>query len=213
MKVYQSLTPRTPVAVVARGRPYAYALLLLSLMLLSGCVGVVTRPVADPPADTRPVFLLDHGRHASLVLTRPDDSLVRYAHGDWTWYAEDRTGFWRAFPTLFVPTRSAVGRRDLTPIANEQQLRRQIPVEIQQLHRLSAPAEKIDTLDARLSALFDEADEPAFFNARFGLEFVTGPRPYTLFDNSNHVVAEWLEALGIDVRGNPIFGHWRLDEP
>ncbi len=191
----------------------ACSLLLLSVSLLSGCAGVVTRPAPEAVADTRPVFLLDHGRHASLVLTRADHSLVRYAHGDWTWYAEDRTGPLRAFSALLARSRSAIGRRELSPILDEEGLRRQIRVEIRTLHQLAAAAEKIDALDADLTRWFEDQAEMSLFNARFDLEFVPGPRPYTLFDNSNHVVAEWLEALGIAVRGNPVFGQWRLEEP
>lgn len=188
-------------------------LILLSVLLLSGCAGVVARPMIDPGVETRPVFLLDHGRHASLVLTRADDSLVRYVHGDWVWYAEDRTGPLRAFPTLLLPTESAVGRRELAPARDENELRRRIRVGIETIYSLSAPAAKIDALDQSLSEWFERKADEALFNARFDLEFVPGPRPYTLFDNSNHVVAEWLEALGIPVRGNPIFGHWRLQKP
>lgn len=216
MQVYQRSTDRRvssgKMTGPARLSNWAFALVLFSLLLLSGCAGVVTRPMPDPAAPTRPVFLLDHGRHASLVLTRADYSLVRYAHGDWTWYAEDRSGPVRAVSALFVPSRSAIGRRELAPIMDEDGLRRQIRVEIRTIHHLTAAAEKIDALDMRLTALFEAGAQERLFNHRFDLEFVPGPRPYTLFDNSNHVVAEWLEALGIRVRGNPVFGHWRLEE-
>lgn len=215
MKVYQPAHPQRrctgdDIALIRIGGP---ALIMLTFLLLSGCAGVVTRPAPEAVADTRPVFLLDHGRHASLVLTRADQSLVRYAQGDWTWYAEDRTGPLRAFSALLVPSESAVGRRELAPVFDKESLRRHIRVEIRTIHHLAAAADKIDALDARLTRLFEENADMILFNARFDLEFVPGPRPYTLFDNSNHVVAEWLDALGIAVRGNPVFGHWRLEEP
>ena len=213
IKLLDGHAPRVYQRYRSRSQPGAYALLLLSVLLLSGCAGVVTRPAPEAVADTRPVFLLDHGRHASLVLTRADHSLVRYAHGDWTWYAEDRTGPLRAFSALMVRSRSAIGRRELSPILDEEGLRRQIRVEIRTLHQLAAAAEKIDALDTDLTQWFEDQAEMSLFNARFDLEFVPGPRPYTLFDNSNHVVAEWLEALGIKVRGNPVFGQWRLEDP
>lgn len=187
--------------------------MLLSLLLLCGCAGVVTQPAVDPTVEIRPVFLLDHGRHSSLVLTRADNSLVRYAHGDWVWYAEDRTGPLRAFSTLLMPTESAIGRREMNPVRNEIDLRRQIRVGIEAIHSLSAPAARIDALDQSLSEWFEQQSDQALFNERFDLEFVPGRRPYTVFDNSNHVVAEWLSALHIPVRGNPIFGTWRLETP
>lgn len=200
----------------AQGFPFllrltASALVLLAGLLLGGCAGVVARTAPESVSETRPVFLLDHGRHSSLVLTRADQSLVRYAHGDWTWYAQDRTGPGRALTALLAPTRSAVGRRQLAPIVDDDELRQQIRVEIQAIHRLTAAAVRIDALDEHLTQLFQAGASERLFNERFDLEFVPGPRPYTLFDNSNHVVAEWLEVLGIGVRGTPIFGRWRLE--
>ncbi|MGY6553995.1 MAG: hypothetical protein ACXIUM_05690 [Wenzhouxiangella sp.] len=171
---------------------------------------MVTRTAIDTAEETRPVFLLDHGRHASLVLTRADGQLVRYAHGDWVWYAEDRGGPLRALSTLLLPTRSAIGRRELGPVRDERQLEHQMRVGVDAIHRLDAPAGKIDALDQSLSELFDQQADQALFNPRFDLEFVPGPRPYTVFDNSNHQVAEWLDSLGIPVRGSPMFGRWRL---
>lgn len=212
MKVYQSSPHRMRSAGnrCSAIRTTAIVLILPACLLLAGCAGVVTR-TAPETAETRPVFLLDHGRHATLVLTRADQSLVRYAHGDWRWYAEDRTGPLRAFSALLVPSRSAIGRRTLPPAADEHFLRRQIPVHIEAIHTFAAPASRIDALDRRLDALFEVGVEERLFNARFDLEFVPGPRPYTLFDNSNHVVAGWLEELDIGVRGNPVFGRWRVE--
>jgi len=181
-----------------------------AVLLLSACAGVVTRPEPEPVIDSRPVMLLDHGRHSSLVLTRADRSMVRYLYGDWRWYAERDTGFVRAFPTLFVPTRSALGRRELAGPATEDNLRRQIPVHVQAVHAFAVAGRRIDRLDQRLDAHFADHSEKSLFNAYYDLEFVPGPEPYTLFDNSNHVVADWLAELGIEVRGNPIFGRWRV---
>lgn len=187
--------------------------LLLLALLLCGCSAVVTRPSPDAGDDLRPVFLLDHGRHASLVLTRPDHSLVRYAFGDWAWYAEGRSGAGPAVTALLVPSRSALGRRELAPISDEADLQRRIRVGIEAIHTLSVAADRIDALDQDLSRWFEEGAAERLLNPRFDLEFVPGPRPYSLGDNSNHRVAEWLEALGVEVRGNPMLGHWRLQEP
>ena len=186
-------------------------LAVLALLLLSGCVGVVTSTPPGSTNETRPVYLLDHGRHATLVLTREDQTLVRYAFGEWRWYAKDQVGPIRAVSTLLLPTESTLGRRLLQPAEDEINLRQQIPVFVQALYTLESPATEIDALDQRLSALFEERAAHSVFNAQWGLTFVPGPRPYTLLHNSNHVIAEWLEALGINVRGNPMFGHWRLE--
>lgn len=68
----------------------AYALrrapLLLVLLLLAGCAGRLTPPEA--PVSPVTVYLLDHGRHASLVLPRREGGMVRYSYGEWRWYVE-----------------------------------------------------------------------------------------------------------------------------
>lgn len=179
-------------------------------LVLAGCGGTVMAPNPDAAQDTRPVFLLDHGRHANLVLTRADGTLVRYLYGDWRWYAQGDTAFLRTVPTLFAATPSALGRQVLAGPATAASIRRQVRREIQGLHRLTAPGARIDRLDRRLQDYFAQMRAQAHYNAALDVEFVPGQRPYTLFDNSNHVVAQWLEELGIKVRGNPVFGGWRI---
>ena len=98
----------------------------------------------------------------------------------------------------------------MTGPATSASIRRQVRREIQGLHRLTASGARIDRLDRRLQQSFERLREQAHYNAALDVEFVPGERPYTLFGNSNHVVAEWLEALGIRVRGNPVFGGWRI---
>src|ERR687898_1077107 len=53
---------------------------------------VVAPPPLVPAATRAPVAVLDHGQHSSLVIGRPDGRMVRYAYGDWRWYAEGKTG-------------------------------------------------------------------------------------------------------------------------
>lgn len=184
----------------------------VGLALLTGCAGTVNVPDAAELDDPRPVFLLDHGHHSSLVVTRADDSMVRYVYGDWRWYAMRETGFLRSFPTLFASTQAALGRRELDGPPEADSLRGRIRVVIDQLYGLSAPAERIDSLIERLDQRFDAAADTRMYNQDYDLEFVHDPKPYTLGSNSNHVIAAWLEELGIDVSGNPMFGRWRVED-
>jgi len=179
--------------------------------MLTGCVGTVTRPDIEKLEQPRPVYLLDHGRHSTLVLTREDDSMVRYLYGEWRWYALQETGFFRVWPTLFLPTQAALGRKELTGPPEKNTIRRQIPVVIQQIHELPVEAALIDTLDHSLDLRFNAAIETLHYNSDFDLEFVRDPVDYTVFYNSNHVVADWLRELGVEVRGNPIWGWWRVE--
>lgn len=195
---------------IVRGRAVlARITAALAVVVLAACGGTIGAG-RDVAPDTRPVFLLDHGRHSTLVLSRADGTLVRYLYGDWRWYAEGDTGVLHAVPTLFARTPSALGRQVLMGPATDAAIRDQVRMRIQTLHRLSASAERIDRLDRRLAQTFDARRAQAYYNAGYAVEFVPGQRPYTLFDNSNHVVAGWLRELGLDVHGNPVFGSWRV---
>lgn len=188
------------------------ATLLLTWFLawpsLTGCTGTVTVP--ERADDQRPVFLLAHGRHTSLVLTRADGTMVRYAYGDWRWFAEGVTGAMQAVPTLFARTRGALGRQTLGGPPSQAALAARLHLDPARIHPLAAPGARIDQLIAELDAIHAAAGEQRLYNPAFGLEFVPDPQDYTLFANSNHRVRDWLQVLGIDARGNPMFGRWAV---
>jgi hypothetical protein len=83
----------------------------LLALALSGCAATIVPP--SLPEDPAPVYVLDHGRHNSLVLVVADDRVMRYALGEWAWYAERETGFGRSLQALFKPTPSALARARL----------------------------------------------------------------------------------------------------
>jgi hypothetical protein len=195
--------------VLAVRRATLYLTMMVASALLAGCVGTIATSHEAGP-ETRPVFLLDHGRHSTLLLSRADGSLVRYLYGDWRWYAEGDIGILRAVPTLFAPTPSALGRQILSGPSTDAAIRDQVRMRILALYRLPAARQRIDRLDRRLEGYFERLRDQAYYNAGYAVEFVPGQDPYTLSNNSNHVVAGWLGELGIDVRGNPVFGNWRV---
>lgn len=182
---------------------------LLAIAVLTGCAATVTPPPA--PEQSRPVFLLEHGRHSSLVLATADERLMRYAYGEWRWYAERDTGFGRMFGALFRQTPAALGRQVLSGPPDAETTRGQIRVELDVIYTFDAEAGKVDALlnelDRQYRARLDEVLE----NPVYGLDFVPHPVPYTWRHNSNHMVAEWLETLDFQIRGNPVFGRWRVD--
>lgn len=182
----------------------------MTAALQIACAATITPP--PEPTAPRLVYFLDHGRHASLVLTRDDDRMVRYAYGDWRWYVEMETGFFRVFPTLFSNTPAALGRRELSGPSRADRVRGQIPVVIAALHDFRAEAGRVDMLIAELDALFESERETLRYNPDYDLEFVRHPVPYRLGHNSNHLVGDWLQQLGFRVRGNPKFGRWRVED-
>lgn len=185
----------------------------LVAMLVTGVYGCSATAVLPHPEDIdtpRSVYVVEHGWHTSLVLTDADDAMLRFVYGDWRWYAQRRTGFWRAFSTLFSPTQGALGRQAMSAPSSPEAIRTQSRVTIDEIHSLSVSAIKVDALIARLESRFDAARDTLIRNETYDLEFVHDPKAYTLGENSNHVVAEWLEALDIEIRGNPVYGHWRF---
>lgn len=183
---------------------------LVVLVLVTGCTTTV-QPPADP-ANPAPVFILDHGRHTSLVVSTPEGGLVRYAYGDWRYYAERRTTFLRAVAALFWTTRGALGRRELEGPVTGEQVRNAVPLVIDSLYQLDVDRDRIEALRARLDAVFDAADRELYSPDTF-LIFVEHPRSYTLRHNSNRVIADWLQELGCEVRGQRLLARWRIEDP
>jgi hypothetical protein len=146
--------------------------------------------------DPTTVYVLDHGRHTSLVL--PDErGLVRYAYGDWRWYALGDTGIHQGLAALFTRSPAGLGRRLLpgdTP--DEAFARLQVGVEARLSIRVEASAatalrDQLDHLHAVAAVRVE--------NASADLEFALHPEPYSLLNNSNTMVTAWLEALGCRV--------------
>ncbi|MGH8287112.1 MAG: hypothetical protein ACRETT_15295, partial [Steroidobacteraceae bacterium] len=78
---------------------------------LAGCTTTIGAPVH--PADPVEVFIIDQGRTASLVIPASSGGMLRYAYGDWRWYALRETGLFRGAAALLWPTQGALGRAEL----------------------------------------------------------------------------------------------------
>jgi len=182
------------------------------LLLLTGCATGVTPPPA-PVRDPRPVFLLDHGRHASLVLTTPVGNLVRYAYGDWRYYAERDTGIGSALAALFAETPAALGRRKLPGPPRPAVVCERVRVPIEELFPLEVPGPRVDALRRRLDRIFAAGKGRHLYAAAYDLVFTPFPGSYRLPTTSNGKVAEWLRDLGVRVAGSPLFSSWKLEGP
>lgn len=186
----------------------AQLFVMLSIAFAGACAVQLTPPrqLLEPV----PVFLLDHGHHASLVLVGEGGGLVRYSYGDWDYYALGRTGLATGFNALFKSTRAALGRRELPGAPTAANVRGQLRIGIEQLFELSVEAAEAKRLRDRLDMLFQTALAARVYNADMDMEFVPHPQAYTLAHNSNLMVAEWLEALGCRVQGRAIVSNWRV---
>lgn len=162
------------------------------------------------PAD---VAVLDHGRHATLVVAPPGEAALRWAYGDWDWYALRATGPVEASGAALGPSKAALGRQELPgPFAPERVLRA-VPTLVEDPVFLQVEAENARRLNARLEAMFIANSGRRITDHPFGLEFVPHPRPCSLSRNSNHVVAAWLEEMGVRVEGTAFWSEWRKAQP
>lgn len=185
--------------------------LAVAALLAIGCTTTLTLPadVADPV----PVMLLDHGYTPSLVLPpvgEEEDSAVRYAYGDWRWYAQGRQGVLDFVRALFWPSRGALGRRLLGGRVEVGSIHDAVAVTITHVHLLSVERAAVRNLAAHLDQLYQANQDALLDSTRVDLAFVPHPRSYTLLHNSNHVVAAWLRRLGVDVRGPVLLSRWRV---
>lgn len=160
-----------------------------AVLLLGACATTIVPPesVERPQA----VFVLDHGRHSSLVLPHPD-GFVRYAYGDWRWYAEVETGATEASRTLLWPSAAGLGRSLTEGDATAGGVRAELIVGIQDLHEVQVETDRVATLRSSLERLHRENHASLKYNAAYDLAFVEHPEPYAVWNNSNHKLAEWL---------------------
>lgn len=185
---------------------HRHAGLSIVCLTLTACATVVAPPAS--PADPRTVYLLDHGRHSSLVLpAAAGDRLIRYEYGDWDWVALDRRGPVTLLGALFCPSQAGLGRRELSGPPES------IGVPIENLHAIDVEAENVRLLRERLEAIHETHRGEAVDNPLYELEFVHHPTPYTIAHNSNRVVADWLEDLGCHIEGPGWRASWEVRTP
>lgn len=196
--------------MTAGGRRAGMALGAALPLWLSGCTTVVVPP-ADVANPVR-VGVLDHGRHASLILEVPD-AMLHYAYGDWTWYALNQTGVVEGSAAVLWPTRAALGRKRLPGPFSPAAVAREVVVPVEHALYLTVDAGDVGRLVERLERIFEGNRAALVYNRSYDLEFVPHPDPYWIFHNSNQVVVGWLEELGCRVEGPAVLSDWRKGDP
>lgn len=177
---------------------------------LGGCATTIVSP--DSVDRPQSVYVLDHGRHSSLVLPHPD-GFVRYAYGDWGWYAEVETGAMEAIRAVLLPSRAGLGRRQTDRPATRDGLREGLRVGIQEIHEVEVDADRVTALRDSLEARHRENLSSVKYNATYDLAFVDYPEAYAFWHNSNHKVADWLRRLGCTIEGTAFWAWWRVVTP
>jgi hypothetical protein len=192
-------------------RPAGVGLFLIppSLTLLISCATTIRPPAAV--SDPSTVVLVTHGISTSLVLADQRGRAVRFAYGDWRYYALNRTGLGATLAAALWPTPSALGRQVIDPAAEHPDaLVAQLGIAYDEAFPIRVERAAVERLRQDLEKLFLAAMETRVYNPEPNLEFVRHPEPYTLVNNSNRKVAQWLRQLGCRVSGIPLFSKWRI---
>jgi len=191
------------------GRLFTRWLPATLLLVLVGCSATIVPPTEVQQPVT--VYVLDHGRHSSLVLPT-DKGATRYSYGDWDYYVLRQTGAWNALRALLHPSPAALGRQELPLTPSEENLPGQLRVGVTQILPIDVEHAVLQALHSELEESYHSAIATRHYNEAFDVHFVHYPTPYTLRNNSNRKVGDWLEALGCDIRGTPMLSNWHLDE-
>jgi hypothetical protein len=186
-----------------------WLLILLSLTLLVSCATLIHPPasVADPST----VVLITHGISSSLVFADQSGRAVRFAYGDWRYYALNQTGVGDALAAILWPTPAALGRQVIDGAAEQpDDLVAQLGIAYDEAFPIRVERAAVKRLREDLESLFLARVETRVYNPEPKLEFVRHPEAYSLFNNSNRKVAQWLRELGATVSGIPLLSKWRV---
>ena len=211
-----------PVAAEAPERrrwPRAVVWTIRVLMVVAVALGLMALPIActihvKPPAEVRDpvqVFIIDQGRTSSLVLPTGTGQTVRYAFGDWNYYALSHDGLFDGMAALFLPTQGALGRRVMAAPPVEESVRTSIRASYEHIYPLTVDASRVAALRDELEAVYEQHLDTLIVSEYNDFEFVHHPQDYTWFYNSNHMVADWLRQLGAEVSRPTYYSTWQIE--
>jgi hypothetical protein len=184
-------------------------LLLLLPLAFGGCQHTVTPPAAV--SDPVTVFVIDYGRHASLALPAGDEGgLVEWSWGDWNWFARERTGALDGLQALFASPRSTLSRRSLPNVGGAAELQERVGA--QEVLGFDVERWRGERLRRRLEERWEPLPGESVIRSG-GRVFAPDDARYSLFNNSVHELARWLEELGADVSGTAFTASYTLREP
>lgn len=187
---------------------FRHAVVMLAV-LATGCAATVVPP--EHPEDPRAAFILDHGRHTSLVVVDSGGRPVRYAFGELGSESGD-IGILRGMGAMLMPESGTLGRKVLPGPPTPDSVMKAIGVGVETMYCIAVSGERSDRLQRILNLVFEENLASAKYNAGWNLEFVEHPEDYWFGSTSNQAVENWLVELGCDVSGVTSFANWKVEQ-
>lgn len=200
----------------ARGQGRSVVLLLFLAVLTgfaSGCTARVTPPNPERLEQPQLVWMSAHKMHAAVIMpTEVAQQWVLYEYGEWRWYAEGNTAWYRFLPVFAWPTRGSLGRRQMTFSAemDAETIRR--TVDADQVWGFLVEREHVDALRSTLDQRFADHIDTVVYNDKLYTWLVHDPSPYHLLRTCNHVLAQWLRRLDCTVRGWGPYWKWQVED-
>lgn len=167
------------------------------VLIGSGCTARVRVPAA--PLNPESVWLLQFAYHSGLAMADGPGQLVVYEFGEWGWYAENDTRWYRMFDVFLWPSRGTLARRRLS--VND-------PVDIDRLRwlffadrvwTLHVESARVAALRERLHRAYEQRQDSEYYDQQLDTYFVYAEQSYHAFRTCNDVMIQWLEALDMDV--------------
>jgi hypothetical protein len=183
--------------------------LIVAILLpaaLGACRAVITPPV--DPAEPVAVFIVDEGRHAALWLPRDDGSAVQFAYGEWKWFAQDQTQWWRAPLVMLLPHEGTLARSESAHPQSSESL----AATAESVIELNVERVRVRELLQQLEARFQAGADTRVYRADYDLWFVRDDESYWMIHECNAEVVQWVRQLGCRVRGSALMGEFVLHE-
>jgi hypothetical protein len=184
---------------------FAAALIMLAL-LLGGCAATVITPLASN--DSVPVYLTNYGRHSSVLIPTSPEHFNEYAYGDFNWFALNQLSLGNALQAMLFSRGPTLGRRQL--VVKDDIDAVALATGALTVNRFHVRRDKAEQLVARLDEKFTAHLNTVTFNSLSQMWFVRAGPHYSVAHNCNHATANWLEALGCDVRGFVMFSNFKI---
>jgi hypothetical protein len=195
-----------------RSRHWCAAVVGSFVLVLTGCLTTTLEP-PETPENPRTVFLIDHGRHSSLVISSDRGDLVRYAYGDWRYYADQDTSLRSGARALLWPTPATLARGELEGPPELAVLRSQLRVGVETIYAFEVAGDDADWLQAHLDNLHEQGVELHQYVPAYDMTFSPHPEPYTWANNSATMMGRWVRQLGVEVNGWALVASWDVEAP